>query len=317
MIRNILAIAALASSASVFAQWPQKPITTLVGFEPGGGTDTTARIIGPALGELLGQQVVVENRAGAGGTIAVAAAARAPADGYTIVLANVGALAVNPHIMKLTYDPLKDLVPVSMAAIFANVLVVQPSSGAKTLADYVKLAREKPGTVTYASSGVGGAGHLAGELLKSMARIDIVHVPYKGGGPAMQGFLGGQVTSFFATPVSSVKQIQAGRAVAVATTGTKRAGLMPDVPTVAEQGYPGYEALNWYGYLAPAGTPKEIVDRLSREIGKALANPKVIAQMEKTGVEPSAMTPDEFGRYIKREYDTWGKVVKDANIKAQ
>jgi tripartite-type tricarboxylate transporter receptor subunit TctC len=307
----------LAFSAGVLAQYPQKAITTLVGFEPGGGTDTTARIVGKTLSEQLGQQVVTENRAGAGGTIAVAAAARAAPDGYTIVLANVGALAGNPHIMKLTYDPLHDLVPISMAVIFANVLVVQPSANVKSLADYVKLAREKPGTVTYASSGVGGAGHLAGELLKTMAQVDIVHVPFKGGGPAMQGFLGGQVTSFFATPISSVKQIQAGRAVAVATTGTKRAELMPDVPTVAEQGYPGYEALNWYGYLGPAGMPKEIIERLNREIAKALANPEAVAALKKTGVEPHAMTPEEFGRYIKREYDTWGKVVKDANIKAQ
>jgi tripartite-type tricarboxylate transporter receptor subunit TctC len=304
-------------SASAAAQWPQKAIVTVVGFEPGGGTDTTARIIAPALGEALGQQVVVENRAGAGGTIAVAHTAKASPDGYTIVLANVGALAVNPHIMKLPYDPLRDLVPVTMAAVFANVLVVQPSAGVNNLADYVKLAREKPGTVTYASSGVGGAGHLAGELLKTMAKIDIVHVPYKGGGPAMQGFLGGQVVSFVATPISSISQIRAGRARAVATTGSKRAKLMPDVPTVAEQGYPGYEALNWYGYLAPAGTPKEILDRLHREIARALSSPKVIEQMEKTGVEPLAMTPEEFGRYIKREYDVWGKVVKDADIKAQ
>jgi tripartite-type tricarboxylate transporter receptor subunit TctC len=311
------AIIGLAFSASVFAQWPQKAITTVVGFEPGGGTDTTARIVGPVLSELLGQQVVVENRAGAGGTIAVAHVAKAAPDGYTIVLANVGALAVNPHIMKTPYDPLKDLVPVSMAAVFANVFVVQPDAGVSNFADYVKLARQKPGTVTYASSGVGGAGHLAGELLKAMAKIDIVHVPYKGGGPAMQGFLGKQVVSFVATPVSAVSPIKAGRARAIATTGSKRAKLMPDVPTVAEQGYPGYEALNWYGYLAPADTPKEIVDRLSREIAKALANPKVVDQMNKTGVEPLSMTPDEFGRYIKREYDTWGRVVKEADIKAQ
>jgi len=321
-MRLLFAAAALALSAGApwgaWAQgWPAKPITTVVGFEPGGGTDTTARIIAPKLGELLGQNVVVENRSGAGGTIAVGYAAKAAPDGYTIVLANVGALAVNPHIMKLTYDPLKDLVPVSMACIFPNVLVVQPSAGINTLADYVKVAREKPGTVTYASSGVGGAGHLAGELLKTMANVDIVHVPYKGGGPAMQGFLGGQVTSFFATPVSSVKQIQAGRARAVATTGSKRDELMPDVPTVAEQGYPGYEALNWYGYLAPAGTPKEVVDRLSQGIAKALGDPKVVAALAKTGVYPHAMTPAEFGAYIKREYDTWGKVVRDANIKAQ
>src|SRR5205807_8029294 len=157
--------------------------------------------------------------------------------------------------------------------VFANVLVVQPNLPVKSLADYVKLARAKPGTLTYASSGIGGAGHLAGELLRGMAKIDIVHVPYKGGGPAMQGFLGGQVDSFFATPISSISQIRSGRARPIATTGAKRAALMPDVPTVAESGFPGYEALNWYGYLAPAKTPKEIIDRLARDIGKALANP--------------------------------------------
>jgi len=203
MRRSIGFVIGLAFSASVLAQWPQKAISTVVGFEPGGGTDTTARIIAPALGELLGQQVVVENRAGAGGNIAVDVVARAAPDGYTLVLANVGALTVNPHIMKTPYDPLKDLVPVSMAAVFANVLVVQPALPIKSVGDYVKYAKQKPG-VTYASSGIGGAGHLAGELLKGMAHIEIVHVPYKGGGPAMQGFLGNQVDSFFATPISSI-----------------------------------------------------------------------------------------------------------------
>jgi tripartite-type tricarboxylate transporter receptor subunit TctC len=203
-----------------------------------------------------------------------------------------------------------------MASVFPNVLVVQPSLPVKTVQDYVKLATEKPG-LTYASSGIGGAGHLAGELLRLMAKIDIVHVPYKGGGPAMQGFLGGQVDSFFATPVSSVAQIKAGKARAIATTGPKRDKLMPDVPTVAESGFPGYEAVNWYGYLAPAKTPREVIDRLQRDIAKALANPKVIEGLHKTGVEPVAMTPEEFARYIKREYDTWGKVVKEAGIKAE
>ena len=306
---------ALASHAS--AQYPAKPITTVVGFEPGGGTDTTARIVAPALGELLGQQVVVENRAGAGGNIAVDYVAKSVPDGYTIVLANVGALAVNPHILKTPYDPLKDLAPIGMASVFPNVLVVQPSLPVKNVQDFVKLAKEQPGKVTYASSGIGGAGHLAGELLKLVGKIDIVHVPYKGGGPAMQGFLGGQVDSFFATPVSSISQIKAGRARAIATTGPKRDKLMADVPTIAESGFPGYEAVNWYGYLAPAKTPKEIVERLSRDIAKALASPKVIEALQKTGVEPVAMTPEEFGRYIKREYDTWGKVVKEAHIKAE
>jgi len=315
-MRFFLAGLALVAGAA-FAQYPSKPVTIVVGFEPGGGTDTTARIVQGPLGEQIGQQIVVENRAGAGGNIAVDYVAKQAPDGYSIVLANVGALAVNPHILKTPYDPLKDLLPISMAAEFANVLVVQPALGVNSVADYVKLARSKPATITYASSGIGGAGHLAGELLRSVAKIDIVHVPYKGGGPAMQGFLGGQVDSFFATPISSISQIRAGKAKAVATTGSKRAALMPDVPTVAEAGYPGYEALNWYGFLAPKGTPREIIERLNKEIVKALANPQVVSALHKTGTEPKSSTPEEFAAYIKREYDTWGKVVKEAGIKPQ
>src|SRR5918992_1887286 len=319
MIRILASVLGMALAVAAAAQtpFPSKPVTIVVGFEPGGGTDTTARILQKPLADQLGQQVIVENRAGAGGNIAVDHVAKAAPDGYTLVLANVGALAVNPHILKTPYDPLKDLTPISMAAEFANVLVVQPSLGANSVADFVKLAKEKPGTITYASSGIGGAGHLSGELLRRVANIDIVHVPYKGGGPAMQGFLGGQVSSIFATPISSISQIRAGKATAVATTGSKRAALMPEVPTIAESGYPGYEALNWYGFLAPRGTPKEIVDRLNREIVKALANPQVVSALHKNGTEPKSSSPEEFAAYIKREYDTWGKVVKEAGIKAQ
>jgi tripartite-type tricarboxylate transporter receptor subunit TctC len=318
MRRTVCFIAMLLASGAASAQgFPNKPITIVVGFEPGGGTDTTARILQKPLGDQLGQQIVVENRAGAGGNIAVDYVAKAAPDGYMLVLANVGALAVNPHILKTPYDPLKDLTPISMAAVFANVLVVQPSLQVSSVAEYVKLARAKQDGVTYASSGIGGAGHLAGELLKGMAKVNLVHVPYKGGGPAMQGFLGGQVDSFFATPISSISQIRAGKAKAVATTGSKRAALMPEVPTVAESGYPGYEALNWYGFLGPAKMPKDLVERLNREIVKALANPEAIAQLNKTGVEPQSSTPAEFGRYIEREYQTWGKVVKEAGIKGQ
>jgi tripartite-type tricarboxylate transporter receptor subunit TctC len=297
--------------------FPSKPVTTVVGFEPGGGTDTVARIVAKTLGENLGQQVVVENRAGAGGNIAVDNVAKAAPDGYTIVLANVGALAVNPHILKTPYDPLRDLTPITMAVVFANVLVVQPALAVNSLADYVKLAREKPDTITYASSGIGGAGHLAGELLKRVANIDIVHVPYKGGGPAMQGFLGGQVSSFFATPVSSIAQIRAGKARPIATTGSKRAVLLPNVPTVAESGYPGYEALNWYAYLGPARMPKDLVDRLNRELVRVLTTPEVVSLLDRQGVEPQPGTPEELARYIEREFQTWGKVVKEAGIKAQ
>jgi tripartite-type tricarboxylate transporter receptor subunit TctC len=310
-----LVFAALAASA--LAQYPAKPITTVVGFEPGGGTDTVARIVAKTLAENVGQQVVVENRAGAGGNIAVDNVAKSAPDGYTLVLANVGALAVNPHILKTPYDPLRDLTPITMAVVFANVLVVQPALAVNSLADYVKLAREKPDTITYASSGIGGAGHLAGELLKRVAHIDIVHVPYKGGGPAMQGFLGAQVDSFFATPVSSISQIKAGKARPIVTTGSKRAALLPNVPTVAESGYPGYEALNWYAYLGPARLPKDILDRLNRELVKVLGTREVIALLDKQGVEAQPGTPEELARYIEREYQTWGKVVKEANIKAQ
>jgi tripartite-type tricarboxylate transporter receptor subunit TctC len=297
--------------------FPSKAVTIVVGFEPGGGTDTTARILQKPLADQLGQQVIVENRAGAGGNIAVDYVAKAAPDGHMLVLANVGALAVNPHIMKTPYDPLKDLTPISMAVVFANVLVVQPSLQINTLADYVKYARERQQGVTYASSGIGSAGHLAGELLKGMSKTHLLHVPYKGGGPAMQGFLGGQVDSFFATPISSISQIRSGKAKAVATTGSKRAALMPDVPTVAESGYPGYEALNWYGFLGPAKMPKDLAERWNREIVKALANTEAVAQMHKTGVEPQSSTPADFGKYIEREYQTWGKVVKEAGIKAQ
>ncbi|TMH86902.1 MAG: tripartite tricarboxylate transporter substrate binding protein [Betaproteobacteria bacterium] len=309
-MRWICAFFALALAASALAQasFPAKPVTMVVGFEPGGGTDTVARIVAKTMGENLGQQVLVENRAGAGGNIAVDYVAKSAPDGYTIVLANVGALAVNPHLLKVPYDPLRDLAPITMAVVFANVLVVQPSLAVSSLAEYVKLAREKPATVTYASSGIGGAGHLAGELLKMMAQIDIVHVPYKGGGPAMQGFLGGQVASFFATPVSSIAQIKAGKARPIATTGARRSALLPDVPTIAEAGYPGYEALNWYAYLGPARLPKDLVDRLNRELVKALAAPEVQAAFDKQGVEAQPGTPEELARYIAREFQTWGKV---------
>src|SRR5256886_7858364 len=201
-----------AATASAQGSFPSKPVTMVVGFEPGGGTDTVARIVAKTLGENLGQQVVVENRAGAGGNIAVDYVAKSAPDGYTVVLANVGALAVNPQLIKVPYDPLRDLTPLTMAVVFANVLVVQPSLAVSSLADYVKLAREKPATVTYASSGIGGAGHLAGELLKMMAQIDIVHVPYKGGGPGMQGFLGGQQAQYFASPAAALAPLKAAKA---------------------------------------------------------------------------------------------------------
>ncbi len=316
----VFAVVALALAGGALAQgvYPNRPVSMVVGFAPGGGTDTVARILAKTLGDALGQQVVVENKAGAGGNIATDYVAHAAPDGHTLLLGNVGSLTVAPHMIEnLPYDPLRDFAPITMAVVFANVLVVQSSLPVHTLAEFVKLAREKPGTITYASAGIGGAGHLAGELLKMMAKIDIVHVPYKGGGPAMQGMLGGQVASFFATPVSVGGHIKSGKVRAIATTGPKRADLLRDVPTVAESGYPGYEAMNWYAYVAPAQTPQDIIERLNREIVKALAAPEVVALLQKQGLEPRSSSPAELARYIKSEYETWGKVVKQAGIKAQ
>jgi len=320
MKRISAALLALSYAGGAFAQstFPARPVTIVVGFAPGGGTDTVARIMQKNLGDSLGQQVLVENKAGAGGNIATDFVAKAAPDGHILLLGTVGSLTVAPHIISnLPYDPLRDLAPITMAAVFANVLVVQPSVPASSLAEFVKLAREKPGTVTYGSSGIGGAGHLAGELLGMMAKIDIVHVPYKGGGPAMQGILGGQVTSVFATPISAWPHIKAGKVRAIATTGSKRAELLPEVPTVAESGYPGYEAVNWYAYMAPARTPKPIIERLHRELVKALDAPDIRELLNKQGIEPSPSSTEELARYIAREYETWGKVVKLAGIKEQ
>ncbi|HLQ02662.1 MAG TPA: tripartite tricarboxylate transporter substrate binding protein [Burkholderiales bacterium] len=320
MKRISAALLALSCAGGAFAQstFPARPVTIVVGFAPGGGTDTVARIMQKNLGDSLGQQVLVENKAGAGGNIATDFVAKAAPDGHILLLGTVGSLTVAPHIISnLPYDPLRDLAPITMAAVFANVLVVQPSVPASSLAEFVKLAREKPGTVTYGSSGIGGAGHLAGELLGMMAKIDIVHVPYKGGGPAMQGILGGQVTSVFATPISAWPHIKAGKVRAIATTGSKRAELLPEVPTVAESGYPGYEAVNWYAYMAPARTPKPIIERLHRELVKVLDAPDIRELLNKQGIEPSPSSTEELARYIAREYETWGKVVKLAGIKEQ
>jgi tripartite-type tricarboxylate transporter receptor subunit TctC len=310
--------AALAASGAAFAQtFPSKTLTMVVGFAPGGGTDTVARVVAKFLGDNLGQQVIVDNRAGAGGNIATDHVIKAVPDGHTMLLGNVGALTVNPHLLQLQYDPMRDLAPVTMAVVFPNLIVVHPSVPANTLAELVKLARDKPGTITYGSSGIGGAGHLAGELLKMMAKIDLVHVPYKGGGPAMQGLLGGEIAAYFATPVAAGAHVRAGKARALATTGPQRDPLMPDVPTVAESGYPGYEATNWYAYLVPVATPREIVGRLNTELVKVLRQPEVRDLLNKQGVEPQPGTPDELKRYMESEHRTWGRVVKDAGIKAQ
>lgn len=303
------------AQAQVF---PSRPVTVLVGFAPGGGTDIAARIIARPLSALLGQNVVVENRPGAGGNIATDLTARAVPDGHTISLATVGALSVAPHLnAKLPYDPRRDLAPITMAVVFANVLVVHPSVQANTIADYIRLANAKPGSMGYGTSGVGGTGHLAGELFHLMAKADVVHVPYKGGGPAMSDLLGGQIPSGFASAPSALPHIKAGKIRALATTGIRRSAFLPNVPTVAESGFPGYDATNWYAYIAPSKTPREIIDRLNRDLVRALNTPETREQLLANGMEPQPGTPEELARQIENQLAVWGRVVRDAGIQAE
>jgi tripartite-type tricarboxylate transporter receptor subunit TctC len=313
-----LLLGLLLAAGSAFAQFPSRPVTVIVGFAPGGGTDTVARVMQNKLGEFLGQNIVVDNKPGAGGNIAVDHVAKSAPDGHTLILANVGSLTVAPHTVKnLPYDPVRDLAPVSMGVVFANVICVHSSVPAKTLADLVRMAQDKPDTVAYGSSGINGAAHLAGELLKLMAKAQLVHVPYKGGAPALTALLANQTPVGILTPVTALPHIKAGTIRPLATTGTRRADLMPDVPTVAESGYPGYEATNWYAYLAPAKTPRDVVERLNREIVRTLRDPQVREALHKQGVEPTPSTPAELAATISRELDTWGRVVKASGMKAE
>ena len=312
-----MAFTALAVAPSASAQtYPTRPVTIVVGFAPGGGTDTVARVMQRRLAEYLGQSIVVENRAGAGGSIAAGVVSKTNPDGYTILLGTIAALAVAPHLnSKLPYDPLRDFAPISMATVSGNVLVVHPSSvQAKTIAEFVKEANSRPGGIAYGTSGIGSAGNLAGELFRLMAKTNLVHVPYKGGGPAMSDLLGGQIPSVFASATTATPQVKAGKLRALGSTGTKRSASLPDVPTIAEQGYPGYAATNWYAYVAPAKTPREIVARLNREIVKTLREPETHGQILKQGEEPTPSTPEELANHIAREHATWGKVIKDAGI---
>ena len=316
-MRLFLVLLGFVFSLSVFGQYPARQITMMVGFAPGGGTDTTSRIIARRLAEALGQPVVVENKPGAGGNIAQEMLARAAPDGHTIMLSSLPSLAVAPHLVaKLPYNTFRDFEPIILAVAFPNVLVVHAGVPAHSLADFVKLAKDSPGKISYGSSGIGGAGHLAGELFRSMAKIDIVHVPYRGGAPATADLLAGQVAAIFSTPVSVLPHIKTGKLRALATTGSRRALTMPDLPTIAESGYPGYEAINWYGYAAPAKTPKPIIERLHKELFAILSDPAIREQLLSHGMETAPGSTEDFARYIKSEYETWGKVIKQAGITA-
>ena len=320
-LRVFIVAFAAAVAASAFAQgpagWPAKPITLVVGFAAGGATDTAARIIAKKLSENLGQTVIVDNKAGAGGNIAAQATASAPPDGYTIHLSSVGPLSVAPHLVKnLPYDPQKDLTPLTMGVIFSNVLVVNPKVPAKDLKEFIALAKANPGKYEYGSTGVGGAAHLAGELFKQRAGVDLVHVPYKGGGPAMPDILSGRIASYWATPSTSLQHIQAGKLRTLATTGLKRSPTLPDVPTVAEQGYPGFEAVNWYAFVGPAKLAPELADRWNKELVKVLSDPSVVEEMLKHGLEPHPGSREDLARYMRAESEKWGRVIRDAKITA-
>jgi tripartite-type tricarboxylate transporter receptor subunit TctC len=309
---------AFAGPAAPQAGFPSRAVTLTVGFAPGGGTDMAARIIAKKLTENIGQSVVVENRAGAGGNIAAQHIATAAPDGYTIHLTSVGPMSVAPAMQKnLPYDPKRDIAPITMGVMFPNVIVVHPDVPAKTLAEYVALAKSKPGQLNYASSGIGGAGHLAGELFKLRAGVDIVHVPYKGGGPAMTDLLGGRVTMYPAVPSTALQQVESGKLRALAITGPTRIPTYPNVPTVAESGYPGFEASNWYAFVAPGKTPVEILDYWNREIVKVLRDPQIKAELAKHGLDPAPGTREDLARYIDKETETWGRVVRDAKITAE
>ncbi|HZQ60940.1 MAG TPA: tripartite tricarboxylate transporter substrate binding protein [Casimicrobiaceae bacterium] len=308
-------VALLVAGAAQGQAFPNRPVTLTVGFAPGGGTDTAARIIAQKLSENLGQSVIVDNKAGAGGNIAAQHIATAAPDGYTIHLTSVGPMAVSPHMVKnLPYDPKRDIAPITMGVVFPNVMVINPNLPAKNLAEFVALAKERPGKLSYGSSGIGGAGHLAGELFKQRAGIDIVHVPYKGGGPAMTDLIAGRIDMYPGVPSTVQPFIESGKVRAIATTGAKRSAAMPNVPTVAESGYPGFEAVNWYAFVAPAKTPSDILDFWSREIVKVLNDPKVKADLAKHGLDPAPGTREELATYIDRENEKWSKVVRDAKI---
>ena len=285
---------------------PRKSITMVVGFAPGGGADTAARLIARKLSENLGRPVVVENKAGAGGNIAHDLVARAEPDGSTILLGSIGPLAIAPHLMKLPYDPAKDLAPITMGVNFPNVLVAYAGLGIKTLDDYIEMARKHPEKMSYAST---GAGQRAG--------VNIVHVPYKGGAPAMVDLLSGRVASYYSTPSSAQPHIETGKVVAIATTGLKRPAFMPDVPTIAESGIPGFNATNWYAFVAPGKTPAGILDRWNEAIVKVLKDPDVSAQLIKHGLTPDPMSREELARFIADESATWGAIIKERHITAQ
>jgi tripartite-type tricarboxylate transporter receptor subunit TctC len=316
MRKLLVLFAVLAAAASAEAQqWPSKPIRMIVNFPPGGAADQIARSVAPPLGEALGQPVVVENRPGANGNIGAELVAKSPPDGYTLLMSSGGAFSVNPHLYaKLPFDPLKDLEPIAAAARILVFLVVKPELPAKTVEEFVALARASPGRLSYGSPGSGSSPHIAGEMFKRAAKIDVVHVPYKGAAPALTDLLGGQLDFMF-DPGIGLGQVRAGKLRLLAVGSPKRSPLFPDVPTVAEAGMVGFDADSWFGFYAPAGLPADIAVRLNREINRALQTQAVRDRITGIGGEPVAMSAAEFVEVQRKDRERFGTVIREAGIK--
>ena len=306
------------ASAAAADTWPARPIRLLVGFPPGGAVDLTARALAAPVSERIKQQIVVDNRGGAHGNIAAETAARAAPDGYTLLLGTISILAINPAIYKqVPFDPLKDFAPITKLVSVSNVVVAHPSVGVSTMKELIEVARKKPGALTYASSGLGSPGHLAAELMKTLARIEMLHVPYKGGGPAMTDLLAGQVNTMFATVPTAAPHIRSGKLKALAVTNAKRSGALPDVPTMNEATGLSFEADNWYGVVAPARTPRPIIDRLNTEFHAALKLAPVRDRLASQGLEPAPNTPEAFNAELRREIAKWAKVARDSGARVE
>ncbi len=313
----LIPLAVFGGAVQAADSYPLRPIRMIVAYPPGGGTDQVGRVMAEQLTLTLGQQVVVDNRGGATGNIGTELAARAAPDGHTLLMGNVAPNAVNVSLFKkLGFDPVKDFSPVSLVAITPNILVAHPSMPVKTVKELIAYAKAKPGALNFPSAGVGSSSHLAGEMLKSMAGISMVHVPFKGGGPAMVATIAGEVQIMFATMPAAMPHVKSGKVRPVAVTTAKRSQAMPGLPTIAEGGIKGYEAATWYGLLAPARTPKAVIDRLHGDTVKILAGP-VRQRLEAMGFEPDGGTPAQFAAYIRSEIAKWAKVIKDAGIPAE
>ena len=318
MRRAVTAVLLCLAGLAQAQPYPVKPIHFIVPFPPGGGNDTVARAIAQQLGPDLGQPVVIDNRPGAGGSVGAELAAKSPPDGYTLFLAGVGSHAVNPNLhARLAYDPVRDFTPITLVATAPSVLVVNPAVPARTVAEFTAYARANPDKLNYASNGNGSAAQLAAAMYESMANVRMVHVPYKGIAPALTDLLSGEVQLMFGTVVALVPHIQAGKLRALAVTSRKRSALLPEVPSLAESGLPDYEAGSWYGVMAPAGTPREIVERLHGAIARALKQPDVAQRLAAEGAIVIGSTPAEFGAHIKAELARVGNVVRGAGIRIE